>query len=119
MLSPAFRRCRLRALRRKSRLEYPFLGLFFFVGRDFSAVPCFLQLIELAAGIRRAVEFFLRLALKDFAKRDEIVLATKVHGQMRADPNGKGLSRKAILTEIDHSLKRLQTDYVDLIQITA
>jgi aryl-alcohol dehydrogenase-like predicted oxidoreductase len=57
-------------------------------------------------------------ALKDFAKRDEIVLATKVHGQMRAsDQNGKGLSRKAILTEIDHSLKRLQTDYVDLYQI--
>lgn len=56
-------------------------------------------------------------ALKDFAKRDEIVLATKVHGQMRGDPNGKGLSRKAILTEIDHSLKRLQTDYVDLYQI--
>jgi aryl-alcohol dehydrogenase-like predicted oxidoreductase len=57
-------------------------------------------------------------ALKDFAKRDEIVLATKVWGDMRpADPNGKGLSRKAILTEIDHSLKRLQTDYVDLYQI--
>jgi 1-deoxyxylulose-5-phosphate synthase len=56
-------------------------------------------------------------ALKDLAKRDEIVLATKVHGQMRGDPNGKGLSRKAILTEIDHSLKRLQTDYVDLYQI--
>jgi aryl-alcohol dehydrogenase-like predicted oxidoreductase len=56
-------------------------------------------------------------ALKDFSKRDEIVLATKVHGQMRGDPNGKGLSRKAILTEIDHSLKRLQTDYVDLYQI--
>ena len=56
-------------------------------------------------------------ALKDFAKRDEIVLATKVHGQMRGDPNGKGLSRKAILTEIDHSLKRLQTDYVDLYQV--
>ncbi|MBI3437473.1 MAG: aldo/keto reductase [Proteobacteria bacterium] len=57
-------------------------------------------------------------ALKDFAKRDEIVLATKVHGAMRPnDPNGKGLSRKAILTEIDHSLKRLQTDYVDLYQI--
>ncbi|MBS0384201.1 MAG: aldo/keto reductase [Proteobacteria bacterium] len=56
-------------------------------------------------------------ALRDFAKRDEIVLATKVHGQMRGDPNGKGLSRKAILSEIDHSLKRLQTDYVDLYQI--
>jgi aryl-alcohol dehydrogenase-like predicted oxidoreductase len=56
-------------------------------------------------------------ALKDFAKRDEIVLATKVHGQMRKDPNGRGLSRKAILTEIDHSLRRLGTDYVDLYQI--
>jgi aryl-alcohol dehydrogenase-like predicted oxidoreductase len=56
-------------------------------------------------------------ALKDFAKRDEVVLATKVHGQMRPDPNGKGLSRKAILSEIDHSLRRLQTDYVDLYQI--
>jgi aryl-alcohol dehydrogenase-like predicted oxidoreductase len=56
-------------------------------------------------------------ALKDFAKRDEIVLATKVNGQMRGDPNGKGLSRKAILSEIDHSLKRLETDYVDLYQI--
>jgi aryl-alcohol dehydrogenase-like predicted oxidoreductase len=56
-------------------------------------------------------------ALKDFAKRDEIVLATKVHGQMRNEPNGRGLSRKAILTEIDHSLRRLGTDYVDLYQI--
>jgi len=57
-------------------------------------------------------------ALKDFAKRDEVVLATKVWGDMRPkDANGKGLSRKAILTEIDHSLRRLQTDYVDLYQI--
>ncbi|MEZ5996865.1 MAG: aldo/keto reductase [Hyphomonadaceae bacterium] len=57
-------------------------------------------------------------ALKEFARREEIVLATKVHGQMRAnDPNGKGLSRKAILTEIDNSLRRLGTDYVDLYQI--
>src|SRR6202042_3724311 len=56
-------------------------------------------------------------ALKDFAKRDEIVLATKVHGRMRPGPNGAGLSRKAIMTEIDHSLRRLGTDYVDLYQI--
>jgi aryl-alcohol dehydrogenase-like predicted oxidoreductase len=56
-------------------------------------------------------------ALKDFALRDEIVLATKVHGRMRPGPNGAGLSRKAILSEIDHSLRRLGTDYVDLYQI--
>ena len=56
-------------------------------------------------------------ALKDFATRDEVVIATKVHGRMRQDPNGAGLSRKAILTEIDHSLRRLGTDYVDLYQI--
>ncbi|HTL31365.1 MAG TPA: aldo/keto reductase [Tepidisphaeraceae bacterium] len=56
-------------------------------------------------------------ALRDFAKRDDYVLATKVHGRMRPGPNGRGLSRKAILTEIDHSLKRLGTDYVDLYQI--
>jgi len=55
-------------------------------------------------------------ALKDFAKRDEVVLATKVHGRMRPDSNGAGLSRKAIMTEIDHSLRRLGTDYVDLYQ---
>ena len=56
-------------------------------------------------------------ALKDFAKRDEIVLATKVHGRMRLGPNGAGLSRKAIMGEIDASLCRLGTDYVDLYQI--
>ncbi len=56
-------------------------------------------------------------ALRDFAKRDEFVLATKVHGKMRDDPNGKGLSRKAILSEIDHSLRRLGMEYVDLYQI--
>ncbi|WP_419730777.1 aldo/keto reductase [Lichenicola sp.] len=56
-------------------------------------------------------------ALKDFAKRDEIVLATKVHGVMGEGPNGRGLSRKAILAEIDNSLRRLGTDYVDLYQI--
>jgi 1-deoxyxylulose-5-phosphate synthase len=56
-------------------------------------------------------------ALKDFAKRDEVVIATKVHGRMRPGPNGAGLSRKAIMSEIDQSLQRLGTDYVDLYQI--
>ncbi|MEO7050767.1 MAG: aldo/keto reductase [Rhodanobacter sp.] len=56
-------------------------------------------------------------ALKDFASRDSVVLATKVHGRMHAGPNGMGLSRKAIMSEIDHSLRRLGTDYVDLYQI--
>jgi len=61
-----------------------------------------------------ASEEILGRALKDFAKRDEVVIATKLHGKMREGPNGGGLSRKAILSEIDHSLKRLETDYVDL-----
>ena len=62
-------------------------------------------------------EEILGRALKDFAKRDEVVIATKVHGKMHEGPNGAGLSRKAILSEIDNSLKRLGTDYVDLYQI--
>jgi aryl-alcohol dehydrogenase-like predicted oxidoreductase len=56
-------------------------------------------------------------ALKDFASRDDVVIATKVHGRMRPGPNGAGLSRKAILSQIDRSLTRLGTDYVDLYQI--
>ena len=56
-------------------------------------------------------------ALKDYANRDEIVLATKVYFRMHEGPNGAGLSRKAIMSEIDNSLKRLGTDYVDLYQI--
>jgi aryl-alcohol dehydrogenase-like predicted oxidoreductase len=56
-------------------------------------------------------------ALKEFTRRDEVVIATKVHGRMRPGPNGAGLSRKAILHEIDASLTRLGTDYVDLYQI--
>src|SRR5215207_4400678 len=56
-------------------------------------------------------------ALNDFVPREEVVIATKVHGRMRPGPNGAGLSRKAILAEIDASLRRLGTDYVDLYQI--
>jgi aryl-alcohol dehydrogenase-like predicted oxidoreductase len=62
-------------------------------------------------------EEILGRALKDFANRDDIVLATKVRHAMRPGPNGSGLSRKAIFTEIDASLTRLGTDYVDLYQI--
>lgn len=59
-------------------------------------------------------EEILGAALKDYSKRDEIVLATKVHQKMFDGPNGGGLSRKHIMSQIDQSLKRLQTDYVDL-----
>ena len=59
-------------------------------------------------------EEFLGRALNDFASRDDVVIATKVFVPMRKAPNGGGLSRKAIMTEIDNSLKRLGTDYVDL-----
>jgi aryl-alcohol dehydrogenase-like predicted oxidoreductase len=56
-------------------------------------------------------------ALAEFARRDEIVIASKVNGAMHDGPNGRGLSRKAIMTEIDNSLRRLGTDHVDLYQI--
>jgi aryl-alcohol dehydrogenase-like predicted oxidoreductase len=56
-------------------------------------------------------------AIRDFARREDIVLATKVFNRMRPGPNGAGLSRKAIFDEIDNSLRRLGTDYVDLYQI--
>ena len=55
--------------------------------------------------------------IREMAKRDDIVLATKVYNRMRPGPNGVGLGRKAIMTDIDHSLRRLGTDYVDLYQI--
>jgi len=62
-------------------------------------------------------EEILGRALKDFVRRDEVVIATKVNGRMRPGPNGAGLSRRAIMTEIDASLRRLGTDRVDLYQI--
>jgi len=62
-------------------------------------------------------EEILGRALRDYSARDDVVIATKVNGRMKPGPNGAGLSRKAILSEIDASLKRLGTDYVDLYQI--
>lgn len=62
-------------------------------------------------------EEILGRALKDFANRDDVVIATKLRHPMRPGPNGRGLSRKAIMAEIDHSLERLGTDYVDLYQV--
>lgn len=59
-------------------------------------------------------EEILGRAIRDFARRDEMVIATKVFNRMREEPNGAGLSRKAILNEIDNSLRRLGMDYVDL-----
>src|SRR5881396_1275566 len=64
-----------------------------------------------------ASEEVLGRALRDFAKREEVVVATKVYFPMRPDVNGRGLSRKSVMTEIDNSLRRLGTDYVDLYQI--
>lgn len=62
-------------------------------------------------------EEILGRALKEFARREEVIIATKVFSKMRETPNGSGLSRKAIMGEIDASLRRLETDYVDLYQI--
>src|SRR3984893_12473776 len=62
-------------------------------------------------------EEILGRAIRDFAHRDEVVIATKVYGRMRPGPNGGGLSRKAIMSEIDASLRRLGMDYIDLYQI--
>lgn len=56
-------------------------------------------------------------ALRDFARRDEVVIATKVYFPQGKGPNQRGLSRKALMAEIDNSLRRLGTDYVDLYQI--
>src|SRR5215475_1406676 len=62
-------------------------------------------------------EEILGRAVKDFARREDVVIATKVYGRMRPGPNGAGLSRKAIMGELDASLRRLGMDYVDLYQI--
>ena len=62
-------------------------------------------------------EEILGRAVRDFANRDDLVIATKVHGWMRTGPNAGGLSRKVIMREVDDSLRRLGTDYIDLYQV--
>ena len=94
------------------------------LGED-AAVPIIRQALE--AGINffdtanvysdGSSEEIVGRVLGQHARRDEIVLATKVHGRMHEGPNGAGLSRKAVLAEVDNSLRRLGTDYVDLYQI--
>lgn len=66
---------------------------------------------------RGGSEEILGRALKDFANRDAVVIATKLSAPMRNGPNATGLSRKAIFAEVDHSLARLGVDYIDLYQI--
>lgn len=62
-------------------------------------------------------ETFLGRAIKDYAKREEVVIATKVHGRMHEGPNGQGLSRKHILHQVEESLERLGLDYIDILYI--
>lgn len=62
-------------------------------------------------------EEFLGRAMKDFAKREEVVIATKVYGKMNEGPNRGGLSRKSIMQEVEASLERLDMDYIDILYI--
>src|SRR3954449_1594863 len=92
---------------------------------DNEAQPFFRQAVELGvtfwdtANVYQAgtSEELVGRAIKRYARREDIVLATKVHGRMHDGPGGQGLSRKAILEQADASLARLGTDYVDLYQI--
>src|SRR6188472_1282599 len=92
---------------------------------DDEAQPFFRQAVELGitfwdtANVYQAgtSEELVGRAIKRYSRREEIVLATKLHGKMHDGPGGQGLSRKAILEQIDASLGRLGTDYVDLYQI--
>ena len=92
---------------------------------DDAAEPFFRQAVELGitfwdtANVYQAgtSEKLVGRAIKRYSRREDIVLATKVHGRMHDGPGGQGLSRKAILEQIDASLARLDTDYVDLYQI--
>jgi aryl-alcohol dehydrogenase-like predicted oxidoreductase len=92
---------------------------------DEKAQPFFRQAVELGitfwdtANVYQAgtSEELVGRAINRYSRREDIVLATKVHGRMHDGPGGRGLSRKAILEQIDASLRRLGTDYVDLYQI--
>ena len=87
--------------------------------------PFFRQAIELGINVFDSANIYgagsseevLGRAIKRYARREEVVVATKLYNRMRPDANGRGLSRKAIMTEIDMSLRRLGVDYVDLYQI--
>jgi 1-deoxyxylulose-5-phosphate synthase len=93
--------------------------------REEEAQPFFRQAVELGitfwdtANVYQAgtSEEVVGRAIRQFARREDIVLATKLHGKMHDGPGGQGLSRKAILEQIDASLSRLGTDHVDLYQI--
>ena len=92
---------------------------------DEDAQPFFRQAVELGvtswdtANVYQhgTSEELVGRAIKRYARREEIVLATKVHGKMHDGPGGQGLSRKAIIEQVDASLARLGTDYIDLYQI--
>src|SRR6187551_1721027 len=92
---------------------------------DDEAQPFFRQAVELGitfwdtANVYQAgtSEEVVGRAIKRYSRREDIVLATKVFGRMHDGPGGQGLSRKAIMEQIDASLARLGTDYVDLYQI--
>jgi aryl-alcohol dehydrogenase-like predicted oxidoreductase len=89
------------------------------------SLPFFRQAIELGINFfdtanvysLGASEEITGRALKEYARREQIVLATKLYSRMREGPNGAGLSRKAVFQELDASLRRLGTDYIDLYQI--
>src|SRR3954452_25334720 len=92
---------------------------------DADAEPYFRQAVELGitfwdtANVYQAgtSEEVVGRAIQRYSRREEVVLATKVHGRMHDGPGGQALSRKAILEQVDASLARLGTDYVDLYQI--
>ena len=93
--------------------------------REDEAQPFFQQAIDLGitfwdtANVYQAgtSEKVVGRAIRQYSRREDIVLATKLHGKMHDGPGGQGLSRKAVLEQIDASLGRLGTDYVDLYQI--